>query len=222
MNIQQNDHVAQKDNRRATRARGLERIDTGPVLRRLRAMVGIPYGEVLAKINRLNGMRLPATRAAYLRFLGENVAASEDVSLEMPFYVGDFAVTNDAGKIVEVLPACLMRRVKDETKTDPDPAAFFAETNPLPEDVLSFLNGRFVGLRGRTLFWFGPVPSVTREFHGVCNKTGVPKYDRRSQTAYRQDRTLTKDEAAVFAGFDEAVRAQVLRMAPAYSPAPAN
>lgn len=185
------------------RERGLGGIDTRPVHHRLNGGVGTDWNVVLGKINGLNGMRRPETRAAYLRCVGDNVATSEDVLPNAKFYV------DALGR--------LARREQAKIANDGS-----ARPVVLSKEVVDFLDRRSIGTRGDTLFWFDPIPSKTRKFAGNDPRTGVPIYYDQRRTAFRQGRALNDEETATFVDLDEAVRVEILAKAPAHSPAPAN
>ncbi len=117
------------------RERGLGGIDTRPVEHRLHGGIGKPWSHVLGKINKLKGMRYPATRAAYLRCVGEQVAPSEGALPGAEFYV------DENGNLARRDPA------KDDRPS---------ETVVLSTEIEAFLDRRSIGKRGQTLFWFEP------------------------------------------------------------------
>jgi len=182
------------------RERGLDGIDTKPILRRLTRMVGKPWVDVRAKIDAMPEMPRRDFRTAYNRFLGENVAMSEDIQPAAAFYV-------DAN-------GRLTRRDQAES-TDRS-----VEPTVLSPETMAFLGKRVIGVRGETLFWFDRIGSPEKKFAGNCPRTGKPLYLTARKTTYRQGSALSSDEVATFEGFPEAQRAKICFLAPDHSPAP--
>lgn len=181
------------------RERGLERVDVRPVLRRLKRMVGQLWTVVLGKIDRLNGMRFNAIRAAYLRCVGENVATSEDVLPDADFYV------DASGRLAE--------RSRNANAAASKPVVISAETE-------AFLDGRAVRRLGAVLIWFVRTGRTYRAANGIDPKTGEPAFQ--DVDRLRQDRPLNRKEASFFKDLPEEEQLAILAMASAHSSAPAN
>ncbi len=185
------------------RERGLEGINVKPVTRRLTRMVGQQWTHVSATIDGLDGMHRAEIRSAYLRCVGENVATSEEVQPNAPYYV-------DAN-------GCLARRASTKTEV-----AQPTDATVLPEEAQAFLANRVIGVRGETYFWFDPIPSKMKTFAKTCPNTGTPVYHHMRTTAFRQGRALNQAETETFKDFDPAVCDAILAKAPAFSSPPAN